>query len=315
MDSLIGHTGFVGQNLLRQFRFDACFNSQTIDQAAGGSFGTVVCSAAPGSMFDANRNPDLDREKIERLMRQLVAIRADRFVLISTIAVLKDFAAADEENCIYEAGDAYGVHRRMLEEFVLSQFPGALVVRLPALFGTGLKKNFLFDILNPMPSMLTVSRMSSLREKLGHKLGSLAESLYHFDRTLDLWVIDRNALANCAHRRELEEVVSAHDLSSVQFTNRETCFQYYDLGRLWADICLCMANHLGIVHLAPPPLQASEIHERIVGKPMPATPARLHREDMRTRHGALWGERGGYMIGKDEVWRGLAQFASAARRT
>src|SRR5262249_32793229 len=42
----------------------------------------------------------------------------------------------------------YGRHRYELEQFVAKHFAKTHVVRLPGLFGTGLKKNLIFDLLN-----------------------------------------------------------------------------------------------------------------------------------------------------------------------
>ena len=43
---------------------------------------------------------------------------------------------------------SYGLHRRLLEEFVESHFTNYLIVRLPGLVGPGLRKNVIFDLLN-----------------------------------------------------------------------------------------------------------------------------------------------------------------------
>jgi len=66
VDALIGDSGFVGTNLARQHGFAASFNSRTIGQAAGNGFDTVLCAAAPGSMFEANRFPDLVKSFYEQ---------------------------------------------------------------------------------------------------------------------------------------------------------------------------------------------------------------------------------------------------------
>ena len=136
--ALIGHTGFVGSTLARQAAFDARYNSATITESAGQSFGTVVCAAAPGSMLEANTAPEQDRAKIHALIDQLSAIKADRFILISSIAVLADFAGGDDEGTsAFQTQLAYGRHRRELEAFVEDRFADHLIVRLPALFGEG----------------------------------------------------------------------------------------------------------------------------------------------------------------------------------
>jgi len=162
-DGLIGHTGFVGSALLRQARFAACFNSANIATIAGQAFGTLVCAAAPGSMLEASRAPERDAAQIDALIARLATVRAERFVLISSIAVLADFAGGDDEATqAFQQELAYGRHRRALEAFVEENFPGSLIIRLPALFGAGLRKNFLFDLMNPVPSLLTEAKRDAL---------------------------------------------------------------------------------------------------------------------------------------------------------
>ena len=46
---------------------------------------------------------------------------------------------------------------------------------------------------------------------------------------------------------------------------------------------------------------------------MPETPARLHREDMRTRHSGLWGKTGPYIAAEDDVLHALDRFFLAER--
>ncbi len=46
LDALIGHTGFVGGNLLRQHGFGACFNTSNIETIGGRDFDALVFSGA-----------------------------------------------------------------------------------------------------------------------------------------------------------------------------------------------------------------------------------------------------------------------------
>lgn len=311
MDALIGYTGFVGGCLRRQHKFDQFINRSNIDAMAGAQFDTVVCAAAPGSMFEANRDPERDGTHIQRLIDQLGGIGARRFVLISTIAVLAEFRAADEGSVEYETALAYGRNRRLLEREVANRFPKTLIVRLPALFGPGLKKNFLFDILNPVPSMLPSARLETLAAALNVADATLLGQLYVHDAALGMMVLDRLALQASGRRPAFEQAVSAAGFSAVNFTNPDSRFQFYDMSCLWHDIELGMAQGLSVLHLAPPPLTADTVYRAVTGTAMPATDARLHREDMRTAHAGLWGQEGAYMTSPDALLATLTRFVAA----
>jgi nucleoside-diphosphate-sugar epimerase len=147
-DTLIGHTGFVGGNLVRQHTFDALFNSTNIDEIAGRSFNLVVCSAAPAEKWKANAEPERDLGNIERLARALDHVEAQRVVLISTVDVFLSPVDVDEASPTPMTGlHAYGRNRRRLEEVLAARFD-TLIVRLPALYGRGLKKNIIYDLLH-----------------------------------------------------------------------------------------------------------------------------------------------------------------------
>ena len=146
---LIGCTGFVGSNLLAAHAFDCAYNSQTVQAAYGQKFRLVVCAAPQARKWWANQHPNLDREMIDNLVKDLHQIEADRFVLISTIDVFPIVEGVDERfDCTSLPNHAYGRHRLYLEELVRAQFPAAHIVRLPGLFGRGIKKNVIYDLLN-----------------------------------------------------------------------------------------------------------------------------------------------------------------------
>lgn len=150
MRALIGHTGFVGANLLRAGGFDAAYNSRNIDDIAGRTFTEVVCAGVSAVKWLANREPEADRVAIARLTDALARASIARFVLISTVDVYPDPAAAADESTPFREGPAhaYGRHRLALERWAAERWPDHLVMRLPALFGPGLKKNVLYDLLH-----------------------------------------------------------------------------------------------------------------------------------------------------------------------
>ena len=86
---------------------------------------------------------------IGKLLRHLEKVTTDRFVLISTVDVFSNPVGVDEASTIdAEALEPYGKHRRSVEEFVESQFAVYHIIRLPGLFGDGLKKNIIYDFIH-----------------------------------------------------------------------------------------------------------------------------------------------------------------------
>ena len=147
-DVLIGFTGFVGSNLLRQHSFSFLYNSKNIEEIQNKNFGLLVCAGAPGTKWIANKEPENDLASIEKLMTSLKLVKCEKFVLISTIDVYSPVNGVNEDSTIdAHTLQPYAKHRRMLEEFARTNF-NSLVIRLPGLFGSGLKKNVIFDLLH-----------------------------------------------------------------------------------------------------------------------------------------------------------------------
>jgi len=314
MDALIGATGFVGGHLARQHDFAAAFNSKTIAQAHGLGFDRVVCAGAPGSMFLANRDPAGDAEAIDRLITSLAQIKAKRFVLISTIAVLADPAAGHDESADqFETDKAYGRNRRRLEAWCLDRFPRCSVIRLPALFGAGLRKNFVFDLLNPAPAMLTPEAFAEVHAALPEALKAVLAEVYRLEPERGLHVLDRGALARSGVAQALGDALMARGLDARRFTHPDSSFQYYDMGRLWADIGLFLGRDAPIVHFAPPPLSAADVHELFLGAPFPDMPKPPvpHREDMHTRFFEAFDAPAPYAQSQSQVRAALMRFFEA----
>lgn len=147
-DALIGHTGFVGSTLARARSFGATFNSTDIATIDGRTFDTVICAGVTAVKWRANQQPGPDRAAIQSLQRHLETITAAHFILVSTIDVYRDPAGVTEADIPPTEGlHPYGLHRLELESFVAARFPHT-IIRLPGLFGPGLKKNLIFDLMH-----------------------------------------------------------------------------------------------------------------------------------------------------------------------
>jgi nucleoside-diphosphate-sugar epimerase len=148
--ALIGSTGFVGQNLLRQAGdFTDLYHSRNVHELAGREFELVVCAGAPAVKWLANKEPEQDRASLGRLRDALAETRAQELVLISTVDVYPEPVDVDEATPLArDAGQPYGRHRLLLEDFLRERFARTTILRLPALFGRGLKKNAVYDLLH-----------------------------------------------------------------------------------------------------------------------------------------------------------------------
>lgn len=147
--ALIGYTGFVGSNILHQHTFDETYNSKNFREMKNREFDVVVCAGISAVKWVANKDPEEDKRKIQELEDVLKTVRAKRFVLISTIDVYPVIADKNETyDCASTPNNAYGTHRLEFERFCSSLFSDCYIIRLPGLFGRGLKKNVIYDLLN-----------------------------------------------------------------------------------------------------------------------------------------------------------------------
>jgi nucleoside-diphosphate-sugar epimerase len=147
--SLIGHSGFVGGNLLACRTYDSTYRSTDIDSIRGRHFDHIVCAGVQAMKWWANLHPEEDMAGIERLLCPLSEAKAERFTLISSIDVYPAPRGVDEDSHIDRNGHhAYGLHRLEVEDRIRGIFPRVLILRLPGLFGPGLKKNVIFDLIH-----------------------------------------------------------------------------------------------------------------------------------------------------------------------
>lgn len=147
---IIGHRGFVGSNLYRQFPDAMGAGRAEVEAFNHHIFGDIYCAAPQAKKWFANQNPEDDRLEVVRLIENCKQLTCTgSFILFSTVDVYDPPLAVDECCQPSEESHPYGLHRFMLEKSMLELFGDqARIIRLPALVGHGLKKNIIYDLLN-----------------------------------------------------------------------------------------------------------------------------------------------------------------------
>jgi len=147
--ALIGYTGFVGATLDAALNPSHRYRSTNIDEIRGESFDHVICAGVQAMKWWANLHPAEDLAGIEKLLGALAEVKTDRFTLISSIDVYPIPRGVDETSEINKEGHhAYGLNRLHVEEWITDNFPNVAILRLPGLFGPGLKKNVIYDMIH-----------------------------------------------------------------------------------------------------------------------------------------------------------------------
>ena len=179
MVALVGYSGFVGSNLYSRARnrIKGVFNSQNIERAYGLEPEVLIYAGVRAEKYLANSAPEQDLEQILAAEANIKAINPQRLVLISTIDVYKNPVGVDETDSVFSDGkggagngiNPYGLNRYYLEAWARKQYPNALIVRLPGLYGYNIKKNFIYDYMNVIPTMLKKEKYQELKvlEKAG----------------------------------------------------------------------------------------------------------------------------------------------------
>lgn len=145
-DLLIGYTGFVGSNLVNCCVDPYLVNSKNIKSIEGQKFSKVICAAPSGFKWLANKDPELDFEKIRIMFDSINLLECEKMILISSIDTLT-----------YTKEPSYGYNRLKLEKMISSRFDDCLIIRLPALFGKNLKKNIIYDLINGDASFVNLN--------------------------------------------------------------------------------------------------------------------------------------------------------------
>lgn len=301
MKYLVGYSGFVGSNLCKSTEFDGLFDSSNVESSFGGNPDLLVYSGVPAQKFLANKEPEKDREIIENAISNIKKINPKKIVLISTIDIYKNPVLVDEDSEIDTEGlQPYGYNRYQLEVWVKENFDDYLIVHLPGLYGENIKKNFIYDLINIIPSMLTTEKFNELLAK-----NELLKDYYEdagngFFKAKELTDEDR---------KTLKDIFLNIGFSALNFTDSRGKFQFYNLSYLWHHIEMALENNIKVLNLATEPVTIGELYEHIIGAPfINELDKPIPNYDYKTKYYNLFDGSDGYIYDKNFIMDDIKRF-------
>ncbi len=307
VDFLVGCTGFVGSNLTEQHHFTGLFSSRNISEAFGATPDILVYTGVRSEMFTANKYPDKDREHILAAQENISRIAPKKLVLISTVAVYPETLGVDEDSVIDDSALLpYGANRHALEKWAEENIPDCMIVRLPALFGKNLHKNFIYDLIHEIPSQLTPAKFAELSARAPELEGFYAPNTNGFMKCRDITPDES---------RTLTQRFRSLGFTALNFTDSRSVYQFYSLANLWAHIQTALTHGLRRINLATPPVSAGEVYRFLTGREFVNELAREpYRYDIRTKHYELFGGHDGYIMSMEQELADIADFVKECEK-
>lgn len=301
MKALVGYTGFVGSNLYDEGNFDRVYNSHNIEEAYGTKPELLVYAGLRAEKYLANHAPEQDMELILQAEDNIRRIAPQKLILISTIDVFGKPWEVDENTSVNVTGlHAYGLNRYRLEVWVRERYPDAVIVRLPGLFGRNMKKNFIYDMIHMIPTMLKSEKMDELVQKDPGLLTYYTLQGNGFYRVKSL---------DSGEEACLKKSFERAGFSALNFTDSRSIYQFYNLKRLWGDLLTVLNEGILLWHPAVEPVSAGELYQYITGlsfrNELPSPPARY---DYRTIYDTVFHGKNGYICDKGTILKEIKEF-------
>ena len=303
MDMLVGYTGFVGSNLCESHKFDELYDSKNIQTSYFKNPDLLVYSGVPAQKFIANKEPEKDFKIIENAIYNIKQINPKEIILISTIDVYKRAIDVNEDTEIDTKDlQPYGKNRYYLEKWVKNNIKNHLIIHLPGLYGKNIKKNFIYDLIKIIPSMLTQEKYEELKNKNSEieKYYAKQENGFYKLVTLD--------------KQEeilLKTLFNNIGFNALNFTDSRGKFQFYNLKFLWEHIEIARKNKLEILNVATEPVEISELYEYIKkDKFINEITDNIPDYNFRTKFDYLFNGKNGYIFNKEFVLEDIKKFVT-----
>ncbi|WP_455089434.1 hypothetical protein [Peptoanaerobacter stomatis] len=195
---------------------------------------------------------------IELFMEEIKAVKTKKIIVISTVDVYEKTVDIDERHIIQKENlQPYGLNRKIFEEFIMEYFSNYLIIRLPALYGDGLKKNFIYDLINKVPSVILKSKFNELYNLANDDEKKILSNNYIKNKNGDYEYL--NSLNS---KKLLIKFLEKNKYTSLIFTDSRSKFQFYNLDNLWKDINIALNNNINILNITSEPITAQEIAKK-----------------------------------------------------
>lgn len=197
MIGIIGSNGFVGSNVLEALKNEdiVLIDRSNIDLCSSYDYRTLFICAGEARKWFVNSNVKDATKNVVDLYTSISRYRASQVIYFSSIDVYnKDLTINDGYST-----EPYGVTKLVLEELISKTFANCVIVRLGALFGKGLKKNFLFDLLNERHEW--IEKQSSLSGFQYFNMGQIKLVWENVEKIQGLHIVD--AFSEVVYNRDI----------------------------------------------------------------------------------------------------------------
>ena len=305
MKALVGYTGFVGSNIMLNRDIKLLYNSKNISDSYGKNPDILYYSGVKAEKYIANKNPDSDYKHVLEAINNINLIAPKSIVLISTADVYPAPFAVDEKTVI-EAGklSPYGLHRYLLEKHVCENIRDHLIVRFPGLYGANLKKNFIYDMIHFLPSILSETKIYDLGFKYLSEFYLLQDNGYYRLKSI-----------GAAERKELVLFFNNAGFSALSFTDSRSVFQFFNLSYINNYIEKARESGIRLINIVTAPCQAGELYEYIFEKSfINEHNEPWHNYNIKSIYAEEFGGTEGYLIPKEKVMKDIKNYVLSERK-
>lgn len=316
MIALVGYTGFVGSNIYARARnrIEGVFDSKNIEKAYGLEPELLIYAGLPAQKRLANSAPEQDLGMMLQACENIRLINPRKPVLISTVDVYRNPVGVDENSAAFSEGNPagsgiqpYGLNRYYFEAWLQKEYQEGLIIRLPSLYGLHIKKSFIYDYLNVIPSVLREEEMQELVAK---------------DAALkDCYELQEDGTYSCrkipeAEKEPLKERFRKAGITALHFADSRSTYQFYPLSRLWEDIQTAIDMDVRVLNLVTEPVSVGELYAYLTGNSFEnKLDGKPVQYDCRTIYAEKFGGGDGYICTKDEILKDIKRFVETYGRS